>query len=214
MKGFDFKLVNPLIEQYIQDLSPIDDKIINKMHKYAEKTEIPIVGPLVGRVLYLMSLSSQADRIFELGSGFGYSAYWFSKGLKKGGKIVCSDYAEENKTVAEAFFDEAKISNNIDFITGNSLNILEDFEGNFDIIFNDIDKEFYPSVIDIAHSKLKQGGMLITDNVLWYGRVVEDNSLPSTKAVKEYNSRISIDKRFFTTIIPLRDGLSISIKLD
>lgn len=213
MKDFDFKLVNPDIEKYIEKLSTTEDKIIKNMELYAVESEVPIVGPLVGRFLYLLVLISGAKEIFELGSGFGYSAYWFSKALSSNGRIICTDYSKDHKKTAEDFFKAACIPEKLEFLTGNSLKILDGYNGVFDIVFNDVDKEYYPDVIDIAHEKLRAGGMLVTDNVLWYGKVIVEDGLPSTKGVKKFNELIASDTRFFTTVIPLRDGLSVSVKL-
>ncbi|MGI9553727.1 MAG: O-methyltransferase, partial [Thermodesulfobacteriota bacterium] len=174
--------------------------------------EIPIVGPLVGNFLYVISMISKSKKVFELGSGFGYSAYWFSKGVGSDGKIVCTDYSTEHMEKAHYFFKKTGREKMLEFITGNSLEILDGTDEKFEIIFNDIDKEFYPDVIDIAYDKLIKGGFLITDNVLWYGRVVENDDLPSTKGVKDFNRSISTDPRFITSILPLRDGVSVSYK--
>lgn len=214
MKSFDFNLINPLIEKYIEDLSIIEDEIILEMQTYADDSDVPIVGPLVGRFLYQLALISDAKKIFELGSGFGYSAFWFARALGSGGKIICTDYSKDHKLKAEGFFKKSGIDNKMQFITGNSLDILNEVKDSFDIIFNDVDKDFYPSVIDLVYEKLNPRGLLITDNVLWHGRVIEEDKLPSTKGVKDYNKSISSDDRFFTTLVPLRDGLSISYKVN
>ena len=213
MKDCDFKLVNPDIEKYIEKLSPTDDKVIESMELYAVESEVPIVDNLVGRFLYQLALMSGAKKIFELGSGFGYSAYWFSKALSSDGRIICTDYSKDHKRKAEQFFKDGYVSEKLEFLTGNSLEILDGYNDLFDIVFNDVDKEFYPDVIDIAHRKLRVGGMLVTDNVLWYGKVIEKDVLPSTKGVKKFNELLKNDTRFFTTVIPLRDGLSVSVKL-
>lgn len=213
MKRFNSSLTSPLIEEYILDKTRIEDPMLDEMHEFAKKSEVPIVGPLVGKFLYLVALIKDARSVFEMGSGFGYSAYWFSKAFGGDGRIVCTDYSTEHKESAEGFFKKANIEECLEFIAGNSLEILMDSDGLFDIIFIDVDKEHYPGVIDIAYEKLEANGLLIVDNTLWYGRVVEDDDdLPSTKGVKEFNDRISNDQRFITSMIPLRDGITICYK--
>ena len=212
MKKFESILINPQIENYITEATIQSDEILEEMHAYATDSEIPIVGPLVGNFLFVITLLTKSKNVFELGSGFGYSAYWFAKATGIEGRILCTDFSEDHMEKAYYFFDKAGLGGLIEFKTGNSLEILENTDDQFDIIFNDVDKEFYPDVIDIAYDKLIEGGLLITDNVLWYGRVLESDDLPSTKGVKDFNESIGTDSRFITCMLPLRDGVSISYK--
>lgn len=212
MKKFDSSLISSHIENYIIERTIHSNKILDEMHAYAEECDIPIVGPLVGNFLFIIALITKSKRIFELGSGFGYSAYWFAKATGGDGRIVCTDYSKENMEKAFYFFKKAKLENLLEFKTGDSLELLDNTDEEFEIIFNDVDKEFYPDVIDIAYDKLINGGLLITDNVLWYGRVVENDSLPSTRGVKDFNELICADTRFITSMLPLRDGVSLSYK--
>ena len=213
MKNFEFDLTSPLIEDYILEKTSIEDGIVDEMHKYAEFSEVPIVGPLVGKFLYQIAKITNAEQIFEMGSGFGYSAYWFAKAFEGNCKVTCTDYSGEHQEAANGFFKKAGFENYMEFICGNSLEILKDSVGKYDIIFIDIDKEQYPDVIDLTYDKLNKNGLMIADNTLWYGRVIEEgDELPSTKGVREFNNKLSIDKRFITTIIPLRDGLTLSYK--
>ena len=212
MKKFESNLINSQIEDYITERTIKGDEILDEMHAYADESEVPIVGPLVGNFLYIITLITKSKKIFELGSGFGYSAYWFARALGSGGTIICTDYSKEHMEKARYFFNKAGLTGLLEFKAGNSIDILGEAEEEFEIIFNDVDKEFYPDVIDIAYDKLIKGGLLITDNVLWYGRVIEDDELPSTRGVKDFNEAICTDPRFITSILPLRDGVSISYK--
>lgn len=214
MKKFNSNLISPLIEDYIQDKTRVEDPIIDEMQEYAEQNEVPIIGPLVGKFLYQIALITNAKSIFEMGSGFGYSAYWFAKAFKGEGKVICTDFSKEHKEAAEMFFRKANIENCLDFISGNSIEILKELKVAFDIIFIDVDKEQYPEVIDISYAKLNKNGIMIADNTLWYGRVIEDDELPSTKGIKIFNNLISKDDRFVSTILPLRDGVTVSYKKD
>ncbi len=213
MKKFYADIVDPKIDEYISNLYGESSGIFKEMEEYAAKKEVPIVGPLVGRLLSQISLIKQPSKIFELGSGFGYSALWFAITLPVNATILCSDFAEAKAKLAQDYFEKAGVSKKIDFKVGNSLNILKDTNDKFDIIFNDVDKDFYPRVIDIAYEKLNPGGLLVSDNVLWSGRVVDDDGLPSTKGIKKYNESLFSKTGFLSTIIPLRDGISLSVKI-
>lgn len=211
MKKFYADIVDPEIDSYISDLYGESNSVLKEMEEYASKNEVPIVGPLVGRALMQLAMIKQPRNILELGSGFGYSAIWFALGSDA--RIVCTDFAREKADMATGYFKKAGISHKIDFLIGNSLYLLKNAAEKFDIIFNDVDKEYYPRVIEMASEKLNPGGLLISDNVLWYGRVAQDSDLPSTRGVKEYNQKLFSNPEFLSTIIPLRDGVSLSVKI-
>lgn len=213
MKEFDTCIVNPEIETYLKELSPVEDPIIQEMETLAEELDFPIIGSLVGKFLYQITKISKAKKIFELGSGFGYSAYWFSKALENEGYVFCTEISEDNHKIALNFFKKSVYFGNIKFEVGDGLSILKQQKEKFDIILNDIDKEYYPDVIEIAAKKLSPGGLLITDNMLWFGRVLSNDKTPSTIGVKKFTEIILSRKDFITTIIPIRDGISISLKI-
>ncbi len=213
MKEFDTCIVNPEIETYLKELSPVEDPIIQEMETLAEEMDFPIIGSLVGKFLYQITKISKAKKIFELGSGFGYSAYWFSKALENEGYVFCTEISEDNHKIALNFLKKSEYFGNIKFEVGDGLSILKQQKEKFDIILNDIDKEYYPDVIEIAAKKLSPGGLLITDNMLWFGRVLSNDKTPSTIGVKKFTEIILSRKDFITTIIPIRDGISISLKI-
>ncbi len=213
MKEFDTCIVNPEIETYLKELSPVEDPIIQEMETLAEQMDFPIIGSLVGKFLYQITKISKAKKIFELGSGFGYSAYWFSKALENEGYVFCTEISEDNHKIALNFLKKSEYFGNIKFEVGDGLSILKQQKEKFDIILNDIDKEYYPDVIEIAAKKLSPGGLLITDNMLWFGRVLSNDKTPSTIGVKKFTEIILSRKDFITTIIPIRDGISISLKI-
>ncbi|NIX14688.1 MAG: O-methyltransferase [Candidatus Dadabacteria bacterium] len=213
MKEFDTYIVNPQIEGYLNDLSPVQDPVLQEMEQLAINMDFPIIGSQVGRFLYQLTKLSGAKKIFELGSGFGYSAYWFSKALDDDGYVICTEHSEDNHKLAENFFKKSEYFNKVRYEKGEALSILDKQEEKFDIILNDIDKEYYPDVVDLASDKLKVGGLLITDNMLWFGRVLSDDKTPSTAGVKKFTELILERKDFMTTIIPLRDGVAISLKV-
>ncbi|MGA9363606.1 MAG: O-methyltransferase [Bacteroidota bacterium] len=206
-------IVAPKIEKYLIDLLPERDEALVEMEAIASKTGFPIIGPLVGRLLAQVTILSGARRILELGSGFGYSAYWFAKAVATDGKVICTDTDPKNRDRALGFFKQGGLLDRVDFRVGNALQIIEELSGEFDIILNDIDKEQYPEAFRKAVPRVKRGGLLITDNVIRSGRVAESNPDNSTKAIMEFNKLIYNTHELWTTIIPLRDGVSLTLKL-
>jgi predicted O-methyltransferase YrrM len=213
MKEIETYIVNPKIEEYLRNLDPVQDEVLREMEKLGNERGFPIIGPLVGRLIYQLAVIVGAKRVLELGSGFGYSAYWFAKAVGEGGRVIFTELSEKNTSLAKEFFRRGGVDRRIDIHTGDALRILEEIDGEFDIIFNDIDKEYYPLVVDKVYKKLRQGGLFITDNVLWFGRVLTDDLSSSTEGVKEFTRLLFQEQGFLSTIIPIRDGISLSVKL-
>jgi len=183
------------------------------MEEMAREKNIPIVGRQVGSFLYQLAITINAKRIFELGSAFGYSAYWFAKAAGIDGQVYFTDLSKDNILLAKDFIKLVGFEERIHIHFGDGALILDGSSGEFDIIFNDIEKEDYPQVIDRAYKKLRTGGLFITDNVLWHGRVISEDKSPATEGVREFTKLLMSHKGFYTTIVPIRDGLSISVKL-
>jgi caffeoyl-CoA O-methyltransferase len=201
------------INNYIMGLLPARDSVLSDMERYAGEKGFPIIGPMVGPLLRQLAYVTGARTIFEMGSGFGYSAYWFAGGMKDGGKIICTDGSEDNRNRALSYFKQSRFEKMIDFRVGNAQEIIGQFEGPFDIILCDIDKEDYPEAFDLAIPRLRSGGLFITDNVLWSGRILEPNPEKSTKAILEFNRKLTESKAVLPSIIPIRDGLGIAVKI-
>jgi len=207
------KITNPEIEDYILSLYPCVNEVFCEMEKRAEGSDVKIVGPLVGRFLSQICLLRRPQSIFEMGSGFGYSALWFSLFLDDGGVVTCTDWLEENAEAARGYFMRAGQIHKLRFVCGDALDVLANSDRKFDMIFNDIDKENYPRVIELAREKLNPGGMLVTDNVLWGGRVLSGGGSESTEGVLEFNRLLFSDPEFFSTVVPLRDGVALSVRI-
>jgi predicted O-methyltransferase YrrM len=220
-------VLHPSIDEYLLDVIPARDEVLTEMEAYARERRFPIVGPLVGRVLHQLVLLTNPTRIFEMGSGFGYSAYWMAKALRQPeARIICTDGSQENADRAAGYLARGGIANRIDYRVGNALEIIDETAGEFDIIYNDIDKDGYPEAFDKAIPRLRSGGLFITDNMLWLGRVVtydtdadvqeldeeEQWVHNTTVGVKELTRLLYSSPDVFTTIIPLRDGVSVAIK--
>lgn len=206
-------IIHPNIVEYLLNVTPERDEVLENMEQYALEQSFPIIGPLVGRLLYVLTQATQAKRILELGSGFGYSAYWFAKALSKDGEIICTDAKQDNAERAKEYFRRGKLLNKVNFIVGDALKIIDELDGPFDIIFNDVDKYLYPKVFRKAVPKLRKGGVLISDNVLWGGKILDRQPDADTAGILTYNRMIYSSKELFSTILPFRDGVSISIKL-
>ena len=207
------EIIDPAIERYLEEVAPSSDPILREMEEIARRRRFPIVGPSVGRLLCQLAMMIQAERILELGSGFGYPAYWFAKGLKAGGKIIGTDGSKENAAQAVEFFKKAKRAEAIHLEVGEALETIERYPGPFDIIFMDIDKEQYPMGLEKAMPRLRRGGLLIVDNMLWFGSVLSNSTEPDVLGVKRLTAQLYASKELWTTILPLRDGVSISLKL-
>lgn len=207
------EIVNSKIEEYLLSCISARNAVLQEMEEYAYKRSFPIVGPLVGQFLEQYTKIIQAKRIFELGSGFGYSATWFAKG-NPNAEIYCTDGDNENAKRAKSYFERLGITNQINFLVGDAVTHLNKTGGEFDIIYNDIDKQGYPEAFDAAIPRLRKGGLLITDNTLWYGRILEKGKKSdATKGIEEFNRKAFSDSRIQSMIIPIRDGVCVSLKL-
>ncbi len=214
--GPDHLIVNPDIEEYIESFSPPVDDVRKEMEKYASENGFPIVGPSVGRLLYQLTLISGAEEIIELGSGFGYSAYWFAKALAVlgRGRVILTDASQDNAEMARDFLSLAGLTDRVEIKVGDALEIFDGEKGPFDIVLNDVDKELYPPLVGKALAKLRKGGLFITDNALWHGRVLSpEDSSPATEGVREFTKLLFAEEGFYSTVLPIRDGVSISLKL-
>jgi predicted O-methyltransferase YrrM len=201
------------VEKYIRKVSPGEDAVLTAMERYARHRRFPIIGPLAGRLLYQLTLMTNARRVLELGSGFGYSAYWFALAMGRSGRITMIDYDPANLERAREYFKQGNLKTGRVFIAGDALTAVATLTGPYDIIFTDIDKHEYPETINIAARLLKKGGLFVTDNVLWSGRVFDPRVRDrTTQAIRRFTADLYADRRFFTTIIPIRDGLSVAVR--
>jgi len=205
-------IVFPHIEQYLETLETTRDAVLTEMERQAAERDFPIVGPLVGRMLTLLALTIGARRILELGSGFGYSAYWFARALPEDGELILTEGSAKNLAQAKAFFRQGSHPCRVRFELGDAFEILDRLPGEFDIIFNDVDKEQYPTAFHKAVPRVRAGGFFLSDNMLWGGRVVDDTAHPTTRGVLELTRLLFQAPGLYTMILPIRDGVSISLK--
>ncbi len=200
------------IHRYLHEVTPPRPPALREMEAYALENGFPIIGPLVGRFLYQMVTIAKARRIMELGSGFGYSAYWLSMAAGRRGHITLTDTDGNNRRRALKYFRQGKLLSQFDFRVGDALRILRRHSGPFDIVFNDIDKDDYPATIDLVADRLRRGGLFITDNVIWSGQVCLRRPDSRTRAIIRFTRQLYQDPRFFTTVLPIRDGIAVAVK--
>ena len=206
------ELIHPKIERYLSKLASHEEAMLNTMEAKAAREAFPIVGPQVGQLLSLLAHTIGARRIFEMGSGFGYSALWFAKALPRGGRVMLTDTSLARSGEARAYFAQAGQTRKARFLVGDALTLIRRERGPFDLIFLDADKARYPLALAAALPKLRRGGLFIADNVLWFGQVVEPRPDAETRGILEFTRRIFSTPGLTSTIIPLRDGISVSLK--
>ncbi len=208
------EIVSRKIETYLAGLDGRTDPVRAEMEARARETGFPIVGPQVGRLLGILARGIGARRVLELGSGYGYSALWFARSMSGGGSVTCTDLSAENRDLALEFFRRAGLEKNLSFHVGDALSFAGTQRGPFDIVFNDIDKESYPGSIPIALALLRVGGLFITDNVLWSGKVATGGRADAaTRAIREFNALVAGREDLETVILPLRDGVAVCQKV-
>lgn len=207
--------VDPAIEKYmLGQIKKTDHPVLQEMEALARQKNFPIVGRLVGIFLETQAKMIGAKHVFEFGSGYGYSAYWFARAVGKDGRVICSDGKNENRDLAEKYLVSAGLWERLEFNVGMAQDIFLRTEGIFDICYNDVDKGGYPEVWRMARERIRPGGLYIADNVLWHGRVAMENFTDIvegwTEAIVEHNHLIFNDPEFDAFINPTRDGVIIA----
>jgi len=211
-RHYDFTTAGP-VDDYLYSMLPKRDAVLVEMEDYATAHHVPIVGPAVARVLQQLAMMINAQTVFELGSAIGYSTIWWAQAVGDKGRVIYTDGDRKNAERARGYFARAGVSSRITLHIGDALEFLSEQKQEFDIIFNDVDKEDYPRVLRLVSPRLRKGGLFITDNVLWSGRVAEKNPADArTKAILEFNRKLYDAKEFYTTILPIRDGLAVAMK--
>ena len=209
-------IVDPRIENYMLSLqSRHDEPVVLEMEEEAARLHFPIVGRVVGVTLEVLARTAGARRVFELGSGFGYSAYWFARAVGAGGEVHCTDGDPANEAKAADYLGRAGLAGRVTFRVGDAVTHLNAIEGDFDVVYDDIDKEGYPAAWAAARERVRVDGLYLCDNVLWSGRVPADGEPPDavTDAIREHNAAIAADERYLSTIVPTRDGVMVAVRI-
>ena len=199
-------------------LRRFDEPVLLEMEAYAKERGFPIVGRNVGITLEILARAVGAQRIMELGSGFGYSAYWHARAVGPDGGIHLTDGDPENEVRAADFLKRAGLADRVSFHVGDAVTEMAKLDGDFDVVFCDIDKHGYPDAWRAASERIRLGGLYVCDNVLWYGRVAAEDDATGgraewTAAILEHNRLVAEDARYLSTIVPTRDGVLVALRV-
>jgi caffeoyl-CoA O-methyltransferase len=211
-------IVDPRVEDYMRSLlTRYEEPVLLEMEAEGKERGFPIIGRLVGVTVELLARSVGAKRVFELGSGFGYSAYWFARAVGPSGEVHGTDGDPANEPKALDYLSRAGLAEPIRWHVGDAVTHLGAAPGEFDVVYNDIDKDGYPAAWMAARERIRVGGLYVCDNVLWSGRVaVPDRDDPRpvyTQAILEHNRLIAEDHRFISSIVPTRDGVFVALRV-
>jgi caffeoyl-CoA O-methyltransferase len=206
------------LDQYIKDHSSPESDLLSKLNR---ETWLKIMTPRMlsghvqGRILSMLTHMIQPKYVLEIGTYTGYSALCFAEGLQEGGKIVTIDRNEELRPILDKYLLSSQYKNQIDLRIGNALDIIPTLEDGIDMVFIDADKPNYSSYFDLVIDKVRKGGYILADNVLWSGRVVNPDQQKdkSTKAILEFNKKVHEDPRVENVLLSDRDGIMVMRKL-
>ena len=201
------------VESYLYELLPERDEVLAEMEEQARERRIPIIGPAVARVISQYAVAIGAKRVFEMGSAIGYSTIWLARAVGEGGLVYYTDGSEKNASEAHGYIERAGLADRIQILIGDSRDLIDTVDGEFDLVFNDVDKYQYPDVFRKAVPRVRSGGFFITDNVLWSGRVAREDTDRDTEGIREFNRLIYSSDELFPTILPIRDGIAVCLKL-
>jgi predicted O-methyltransferase YrrM len=203
------------VQDYLVSLVPPREPELQKMEAYAEENDFPIIGPACGYYCYQLARMINARSVFELGSGYGYSTAWFARAVKEngGGVVHHTIWDEDLSRRAADHLSALGSADVVEFHIGEAVEALRLTEGLFDIIFNDIDKQGYPDSLPVIKEKLRPGGILIIDNMLWHGQTLDLNDHEkSTEAIRRFTREITTDSDWIVSLIPARDGMIVAYK--
>jgi caffeoyl-CoA O-methyltransferase len=203
------------VQEYLGSLVPPREAELQKMEEIAEKTDFPIIGPVCGYYCYQLARLIDARSIFELGSGYGYSTAWFARAVQEngGGIVHHTVWDEKLSKRAASHLSALGRAGVVEFHIAEAVESLRQAEGPFDIIFNDIDKEGYPDSLPVIKEKLRHGGILIIDNMLWHGQTLDpDDREKSTEAIRRFTRDITTDLGWIVSLFPARDGMIVALK--
>jgi predicted O-methyltransferase YrrM len=203
------------VQDYLTSLIPPREPELRKMEEYAQKNNFPIIGPACGYYCYQLARMLNAKSIFELGSGYGYSTAWFAKAVREngGGVVHHTVWDEDLSKRAQAHLSTLGSADVVEFHIAEAVETLRQTDGPFDIIFNDIDKEGYPDSLPIIKEKLRHGGLLIIDNMIWHGQILDPNNHEtSTEAIRRFTRDITSDLDWIVSLILARDGMIVAYK--
>ncbi len=209
------ELMDSTVARYLESLVPRRPAELEHMEAVARETNFPIIGPTAGWFCYQLTRLVGARTVFELGSGYGYSTAWFARAVREngGGTVHHVVWDEELSRRARGHLNALGLGDVVEFQVSEAVAALQKQAGPFDLIFNDIDKQDYPAALAVIREKLKSGGLLITDNALWQGRIFDETDQSrQTNGVRELTRLLCTGEEWTTTLVPIRDGLLVARK--
>jgi len=198
------------VRAYLDSLVPDRPAELRGMEEEAARRSFPIIGPAAGQFCYLAARLLGARRVFELGSGFGYSTAWFARAVREngGGEVHHVVWDEDLSNRARSHLDALGLGDLVRYHVGEAVAALREAAGPFDLVFNDIDKRGYPGSLPVIAEKLRPGGLLLIDNMLWHGRIFDlADTSPDTEGVRAFTRAITSDPAWTVSLVPIRDGL-------
>jgi caffeoyl-CoA O-methyltransferase len=213
MQG-DLDIVDPLVEEYLLRIAGSPDPVEADMRRYADERDgFPIAGPLVGYLLQQLTLLVGARRVFEVGSGFGYSAFWFARALPAGGTVTLTETSGELLERAHTWLEQAGLLDRCAILPpGDGIAALGASDEPLDLVFLDGRKEDYPRALSVALPRLRSGGLVVANSVLWGGAVARGETDVATAGLREYTRVVFGSEDLVSTLIPLRDGVALTYK--
>lgn len=206
--------LSPELDRYLVAHHASRSPILREMEQWAKENDFPIFGPECGRTVATLSVAIEARRVFEMGSGVGYSTVWFAAAVGPTGEVVHTDGDAANTEAARGYLDRAGFLDRCRFLNGDALELLAQEQEPFDCILIDVNKTQYPLALRIATEKLRYGGLIFTHNAIWSGRVADTSDMePSTVAIRQYNRDAVDHPELMTFLDPIHDGLAISLKV-
>lgn len=201
------------IDDYLYRMAAPRDLLLEKMEEYADSNAVPIIGPLVGRLLYNLAKVSQSRKILEIGTAIGYSGIWLARAIAPlKGSLTTIDMDPERVKIAKKNISDAGLGQSVKVVEGNVLKVLPTLREEFDMIFLDSDKDVYPDAFKMSLPMLRKGGLFVADNALWGGDVAKGGKSKDTQSMIKFNRLVSESPGLSTVIVPLRDGVLVSLK--
>lgn len=206
-------LIADAVRNYLEALVPPRPAEMQRMEAYAAEHGFPIIGPAAGAFCYLITRIARAQRVFEMGSGYGYSTAWFARAVRdNGGGVVHHVVWDAGlSSRARRHLDALGLGDLVTYHVGEAIEVLRGCGETFDLVFNDIEKHAYPAAVEVIEDTLRPGGILIADNVLWHGRIFDRNDRSrDTEGIREFTRRLTTSPGWICAIVPIRDGLLVA----
>jgi caffeoyl-CoA O-methyltransferase len=211
----DEPLIPGYLMDYIKQFVPVRPPEMVAMEAYAQRIDFPIIGPASGALCYQIARMTGARRVFELGSGYGYSTAWFARAVTEngGGEVFHVVWDEELSRQARQHLSVLGYDGIIRYHVGEAVQTLRETPGPFDLIFNDINKEGYAASLPVINEKLRSGGVLIVDNMLWHGQVFDEkDKSPATESIRKMTEMLVHSSDWIVSLVPVRDGVVVAYK--